>query len=124
VRPGQYLEWLAAPLATVLVAQNSGHLLGYAMLRVADAPGSWQWGDEVGVLETLVVSNDSRGAQVGQALLGAARKCLASWGVQVMKVSVMAGNEGALRFYHREGAADFLQTLVMPVAGNHPDQPR
>jgi len=30
--------------------------------------------------------------------------------------AVIAGNEGALRFYRREGASDYLQTLIMPVA--------
>jgi hypothetical protein len=34
-----------------------------------------------------------------------------------MKISVIAGNDGALRFYQREGALDFVKTLVMPVSG-------
>jgi GNAT superfamily N-acetyltransferase len=73
--------------------------------------------DRLGVLETLVISDDARGAGMGRALLAAAREHLADWGVRVMKISVVAGNEGALRFYRREGAADFLQTLVVPVEG-------
>jgi hypothetical protein len=28
---------------------------------------------------------------------------------------VIAGNEGALRFYRREGASSYLHTLIMPV---------
>jgi ribosomal protein S18 acetylase RimI-like enzyme len=116
VRRGQYLQWLAAPRATVLTAQSRGRLLGYAMLRVVDAAGSWQWGDQVGVLETLVVSSGARGEHVGQALLNAARERLAGWGVQVMTISVVAGNEGALRFYRREGASDYLHTLILPVS--------
>ncbi|MGW1287473.1 GNAT family N-acetyltransferase, partial [Streptomyces sp. NPDC002586] len=85
-------------------------------MRILHAPGSWQWGDQVGVLETLVVGDEARGAGVGQALLRAARRRLAESGVQVMKISVMAGNDGALRFYRREGAVDFVETLVMPVS--------
>lgn len=77
-------------------------------------------GNQVGVLETLTVSSDARGARVGQALLDAARKHLATWGIQVMTISVVAGNEGALRFYHREGASNYLHTLIMPVTGNRP----
>jgi ribosomal protein S18 acetylase RimI-like enzyme len=122
VRRGQYLQWLAAPKATVLVAQDSSRLLGYAMIRAADTAGSWQWGDQVGVLETLVVSSDARGAHVGQALLEAARQRLAGWDIQVMTISVIAGNEGALRFYHREGASDYQHTLIMPV--RQPRQPK
>lgn len=117
LRRGQYLEWLREPHTAVLVARDGIQLLGYAVVRVLDAPGSWQWGDRVGVLETLVVDDEARGAGVGQALVRAARERLAGAGVQVMKISVMAGNDGALRFYQREGAVDFVNTLVMPVSG-------
>lgn len=116
VRRAQYLRWLAVPTAAVLVAREAGRLLGYAMIRVADAAGSWQWGDQVGTLETLVIADDARGTGVGRELLDAARERLAGWGVRVMTISVIAGNEGALRFYRREGASDYLQTLIMPVS--------
>ncbi|WP_330173196.1 GNAT family N-acetyltransferase [Streptomyces sp. NBC_01498] len=115
LRRAQYLAWLREPLAAVLVARDGDQLLGYAVVRVLDSPGSWQWGDRVGVLETLVVDDEARGSGVGQALIGAVRARLAESGVQVMKISVVAGNEGALRFYRREGAVDFMTTLVMPV---------
>jgi hypothetical protein len=46
-----------------------------------------------------------------------ARERLARLDVQVVKISVMAGNDSALRFYRREGALDFTTTLVMPVRG-------
>jgi hypothetical protein len=57
---------------------------------------------------------------VDRALLDAARTQLATWGIQVMTISVVAGNEGALRFYHREGASNYLHTLIMPVTGKPP----
>ena len=115
-----YLEWLSSPDTAALTARGPHGLLGYAMVRVVvDRPGSWQWGaepgDRVGVLETLVVHDDARGAGVGQALLDAARRHLDRHGLKIMKISVIAGNEGALRFYRREGAVDFVQTLVMPL---------
>ena len=115
VRRAQYLQWLAVRQAAVLVAQDGGRLVGYAMIRVVDAGGSWQWGDQVGVLETLVVAGSARGSGTGRALLDAARERLAEWGAQVMTISVIAGNEVALRFYRRHGASDFLHTLIMPV---------
>jgi ribosomal protein S18 acetylase RimI-like enzyme len=117
LRRGQYLEWMQEPLTAVLVARDGDRLLGYAVVRVVEAAGSWQWGDRVGVLETLVVDDGARGAGVGQALLGAARERLAESGIQVMKISVIAGNEAALHFYRREGAVDFVETLIMPVVG-------
>jgi ribosomal protein S18 acetylase RimI-like enzyme len=99
----------------MLVARDGDRLLGYAVARVLDAPGSWQWGDRVGVLETLVVDDEGRGAGVGRLLLAAVRVRLSEEGVQVMKISVVAGNESALRFYQREGAVDFMTTVVMPT---------
>lgn len=116
VRRRQYLEWLDEPLAAALVAREGESVLGYAVVRVVNAPGSWQWGDQVGVLETLVVDDGTRGAGIGRALLAAARERLAESGVEVMKIAVMAGNEDALRFYRREGAVHFTTTMVMPVA--------
>ena len=115
VRRAQYLQWLAVPRAAVLVARDADRLLGYAMIRSADAAGSWQWGDQVGILETLVVDGSARGTGAGAELLDAARERLAEWGLQVMAISVIAGNEGAMRFYRREGASDYLHTLIMPV---------
>ena len=117
LRRGQYLDWLQEPLTAVLVARDGRRLLGYAVVHVLAAPGSWQWGDRAGVLETLVVDDQARGAGVGQALVRAARERLAESGVQVMKISVIAGNDDALRFYERAGAVDFVKTVVMPVSG-------
>ena len=115
MRRAQYRQWLAVPKAAVLVARDADRLLGYAMIRSADAAGSWQWGDQVGILETLVVAGSARGTGAGAELLDAARGRLAEWGLQVMAISVIAGNEGAMRFYRREGASDYLHTLIMPV---------
>ena len=115
VRRSQYLQWLAAPRAAVLVARDGGRLLGYAMVRACDDAGSWQWGDQVGILETLVVARGARGAGAGRELLDATRQRLAEWGLRVMTISVIAGNEGAMSFYRREGASDYLHKLIMPV---------
>jgi ribosomal protein S18 acetylase RimI-like enzyme len=115
VRRAQYLGWLAVPQAVVLVAQDADRLLGYAMIRVVDAAGSWQFGDRIGMLETLVIAGSARGAGVGRVLLDAARERLDEWGARNMTISVIAGNEGALRFYRREGASDYEHTLIMPV---------
>lgn len=120
LRREHYAQWLSSPETAALTARGQQGLLGYAMVRVVDEPGSWQWGaepgDRVGVLETLVVHDEARSTGVGQALLDAARRHLDRHGLKVMKISVVAGNEGALRFYRRAGAADFVRTLVMPVS--------
>lgn len=67
LRRGQYLGWLQEPSTRVLAARDGDRLLGYAAVRVLEAPGSWQWGDRVGVLETLVVDDEARGGGAGQS---------------------------------------------------------
>jgi GNAT superfamily N-acetyltransferase len=116
-RRGQYLGWLQDPLCRAIVARDGEDLIGYALIRIIEAPGTWRWGDRVGVLETLVVDGAARGAGVGRALLGAARDYLAGAGIGVMEIAVIAGNEDAMRFYQREGAVGYEHTLVMPVTG-------
>lgn len=117
VRRDLYVEWLRSPLTRAFTAGGGDRLLGYAMVRVAESPGSWQWGERVGVLETLVVDAAARGAGIGQALVSAARDHLAKHDVQVMNISVLAGNDAALHFYEREGATAFVRTVVMPTGG-------
>ncbi|MBL7259565.1 GNAT family N-acetyltransferase [Paractinoplanes lichenicola] len=120
LRRAQYLEWQRDPRTALLIARYEDRPIGYAMVRVVHAPGSWQWGDDVGVLETLVVDEKGRGTGVGRELLRAAREHLAGLGVTVMRISVLAGNDDAVRFYRREGAAEFVRTLVMPVRDTSP----
>jgi GNAT superfamily N-acetyltransferase len=45
-----------------------------------------------------VVAVSARGTGVGANLRDAARERLAEWGLQVMTISAIAGNEGAMRF--------------------------
>lgn len=116
LRREEYLHWLREPHARAIIARDGEDVLGYAIVRVVEAHASWQWGDQVGVLETLVVDAGSRGAGIGQAILTAAREHLATLGIGVIEISVIAGNDDAIRFYQREGALAYEQTLVMPVA--------
>ena len=63
-----------------------------------------------------MVTASARGTGAGRELLDAARDRLGEWGAHVMTISVIAGNEAAVRFYRREGATDYLRTLIMPVS--------
>jgi ribosomal protein S18 acetylase RimI-like enzyme len=115
LRRAQYAGWAGEPATRILVARDGERILGYAVVRVVHAPGSWQWGDDVGVLETLVVDDGARGTGVGRALLSAARAHLTSLSITVMKITVIDGNDGASRFYRRDGGVGYCHTLVMPV---------
>jgi hypothetical protein len=70
----------------------------------------------------MLLTTSRSPASTGWTACDAARSRLAEWGAQVMTISVIAGNEGAMRFYQREGASDYLRTLIMP-AGRQPVPP-
>lgn len=56
-----------------------------------------------GIVENLYVEPDVRGEGVGASLLSAAESALASRGVEVVSLEVLAANERARAFYDREG---------------------
>ena len=67
------------------------------------------------VIADLPAADIDRLEGLWRELLDTARGRLAEWGARVMTISVIAGNEGAERFYRREGASDYLHTLIVPV---------
>lgn len=66
-------------------------------------------------LMTLVVAPTARSAGVGAALMTAAEEWTLARGAQTMHIVVRSDNVDALRFYHRLGAVDTFQTLLLPV---------
>jgi ribosomal protein S18 acetylase RimI-like enzyme len=115
-RAALYREWLAEPLGFVLIARDGGGPLGYAMVRVRepddDILDTWEVGDHVAELETLVVAAASRGRGIGTALLDAVDQELRRLGVRDLAVGVLAGNEEALRLYQARGFRPRMLHLV------------
>ena len=64
-----------------------------------DPPG------EMGYVSDLVVSSALRGQGVGRALLRRAEGCVREAGVTTLRLSVLAGNRGAIALYEDEGFA-------------------
>ncbi|MFI7408050.1 GNAT family N-acetyltransferase [Streptomyces sp. NPDC049627] len=114
-RRRQYLEWMDEGFSRCLTAHVDGELAAYAMVRIRTASGSRDWGDRVGVLETLVVREQYRGMGLGGQLYEQAMKLLADEDVATVQIAVMAGNDGAMRFYQQRGAVPFLTTVVAPT---------
>jgi ribosomal protein S18 acetylase RimI-like enzyme len=114
-RRGQYSSWSQEPGWQLLVADDHGTVSGYAAARVTPSSSAWDFGARVGRLETLAVLPSARGRGLGTALLDAVRAGWREAGVQFATVSVIAGNEGAQRFYNRLGAVEFTRTSVFPI---------
>jgi ribosomal protein S18 acetylase RimI-like enzyme len=116
-RRAAYAEWLAAG-GFAFVARVDGTIAGYVMVRLDDLSSvSWQIDGRTAEIETLAVLPEHRGRGIGKALLGAARAAGRERGATHATLSVVAGNEDALRFYAREGLRPFVSRLVGPIDG-------
>jgi ribosomal protein S18 acetylase RimI-like enzyme len=103
-RVALYREWMQAGDALVLVARWDGAPVGYAVAHLQDGPDdTFAVGARYAELYSLSVAPEARGGGVGTALMDALDERLAALGITALSVGVMAGNEGALRFYRRRG---------------------
>ena len=117
LRRAQYVEWLLAGNAWMLLAMESAGdaALGYAVVSVHPPGPTFDLGDLVGDLESLAVAPEARGLGVGSALIEGCREILRGRGVRTWGVSLVEGNIGALRLYEREGFKPASLTLLAPV---------
>lgn len=115
---GVFERLIADPHRVLWVLEEGAALQGFAQLRRgAPAPvaGATQPGIE---LERLYVAPRRTGRGYGVALLDAARS---TWPEHQLWLSVWAGNEGAQRFYRREGGEVIGETSFMLDGQAHPN---
>jgi len=110
-RRAAYERWLSEPDAFVLVAELAGRAVGYALVRVVAGFDSFGPAKRVGSLETLSVLPKVRGRGVGTALMDSIECELAKIGVDRLKLTVVDGNEDAMRFYTRRRLAAVSHVL-------------
>jgi GNAT superfamily N-acetyltransferase len=102
-RRPHYEQLLAKPGSFALIARRDGRAVGYAIVEL-DHDGSTSWTVEKGaLLETISVLPEERGTGVGGALLERVRAELEGTGAEILVLSVVAVNAGAIRFYERHG---------------------
>ena len=116
-RRTRYVEWLADPDAFVLIAEDDGVPVGYALVSLHGADDTHVTGDRVGELQTLVVEPGYRGKGLGTRFLERVYEELRSLGVREMLIGVLAGNDDALRLYERHG----FRPWVIVTLGRIPD---
>jgi ribosomal protein S18 acetylase RimI-like enzyme len=113
IRRGQYEEWIDDGEHTLLIAERDGRPVGYAMVSICEGgPATWDVGERSAEIDTLAVLEDQRGEGVGHALMDAAAAVARERGAGAVFVGVAHTNEGALRFYEREGYRPFYAQLV------------
>jgi ribosomal protein S18 acetylase RimI-like enzyme len=114
-RRAHYEVWLAEPRSALLLAMDDDTAVGYAMVRVREPRRAWEPREPIGTLETLAVDETRRGLGIGSLLMQAVRNVLAREGAVALELSVLEGNETAIRFYERHGLRPALVTLMGPV---------
>jgi GNAT superfamily N-acetyltransferase len=84
----------------VLVADADGELAGYVTILNRVQSDDLDDGDiEFGLIADLVVRQDFRGQGLGKDLMRAAENFAGENGVQWLRISVMAANQGARQLY-------------------------
>jgi len=101
-RRADYVKWLAEPDAFCLVAWRGDVAAGYALVTVNEGSATWPMG-RFGYIESISVLPDERGSGIGALLLHAIEDHLATLDVVHVELTAVAANEGARRFYEREG---------------------
>jgi GNAT superfamily N-acetyltransferase len=115
-RQEQYRDWLGGEDdAVLLIAERRGRAVGYAFVTVGPGAATWDLGDRVGELETLTVLDDERGRGVGAALVEASRRWALERGARSLAVGLAHTNDGARRFYEREGFTPFYLEMVLEM---------
>lgn len=111
-RRDQYEQWLSGDEAVLVVAERAGAAVGYAMVTVGHGPATWDLGDRALEIETLAVLPEERSAGVGHALIEEAERVARERGAEVIAVGLVHTNDGARRFYEREGFGLFYLEMV------------
>lgn len=115
-RRTNYESLLGQAGSFALIAERHRRPVGYAMVRLVAGSDGYESGSQVGELETLSVLPAERGNGVGTALLDAVESELAAAGITELVLSVVAGNDAAMRFYERRGMTVINQVLAVKLS--------
>ncbi|MFL6180683.1 MAG: GNAT family N-acetyltransferase [Actinomycetes bacterium] len=118
-----YESLFAEPGTFVILAERDGEPVGYALCHLREGPDdTWDTGDWLGEIETLVLTPEARGNGVGTALMDAAEAELGRRGARDIMTAVMEGNDRIRDFYLRRGMRPTVTYLIRlaPQQGAEP----
>jgi GNAT superfamily N-acetyltransferase len=116
-RRRQYEGWLADESSFVLVARREVAPIGYILVAITEGDETYQTGERMARIQTLVVADGERNAGVGSRLFDAAMREVERLGIDDLLVGQMHGNEAARRFYERRGFTPFVHLLYAKRPG-------
>ena len=117
----EFERWMRAGEAWLLIAEREGCPVGFAFFRICDSDWSFETNERMGELEALSVEPELRRWGIGSLLMEQVERRLADAGVGFIGLTIIAGNEDALRFYERWGMApSHVRCLGRTLPGGGP----
>lgn len=113
------LDLIRDPDSAAIMAEQDGCLVGYALLALRSHPPVFLGPPDLIIAEVLVVP-ELRRRGVGTRLMAAAYDWGRRRGAGYARLHVYEGNEGAIRFYEREGFCPRERVLVKRLSDDPP----
>jgi ribosomal protein S18 acetylase RimI-like enzyme len=101
----QFEGWMSEGDAWLLIAEQQGSPVGFAFFRIRDGDPAFTTEDRIAELEALSVPPELRRWGIGSLIMEEVERLLARAGISFIALSLVAGNDDALRFYERWGIA-------------------
>ncbi len=115
---GVFNKALGAEDCRIVVAERTGHLLGFAQLQLTARHELAPAGAQAELLR-LYVQEPFTGAKLGTALLARAEQLASEHGAAVLWLTPWVHNHRALAFYARRGYTDHGSTLFTFEGESH-----
>jgi ribosomal protein S18 acetylase RimI-like enzyme len=117
-RRGEFERWMRAGDAWLLIAEREGAPVGFAFVRIREGDWGFETDERMGELEALSVEPELRRWGIGSLLMEEVERRLAAADVGFIGLSVVAGNEDALRLYRRWGMVpSHIRCLGRTISG-------
>ncbi len=101
----EFEHWMRDGDGWLLIAEREGSPVGFAFFRICGGDPSFETNERMGEIEALSVEPALRRWGIGSLLMERVEGRLAEAGVGFIGLTVVAGNDDALRFYGRWGMA-------------------
>ena len=110
--PNAISEQIANPPTTFIVAESSGHMVGFAQLTIGSTQALVS-AEAAAELDRLYVHERFSGKGIGKALLRRAEDLAASQGALMLWLTAWVGNHRALAFYASREYTDLGATMYV-----------
>ncbi len=113
-RSREYLsELLDDPDNSILLAEQSGQLVGAIITLVRDTPPyPILVSRRVANIDVIVIRQDQQGRGIGRALMACAAEWARSLGAQEIELSVYSFNQHAIQFYENLGYEEISKKMA------------